>query len=56
MAPQQVAIPEVEAIELGTVGGVERRQLAVEVVRVEQAGLELGDSREQGVGEAAEAR
>jgi hypothetical protein len=56
VAAQQVAIPEIEAVELGSVRGVERGELAVELVRVEQAGLELGDRREQRVGEPSEAR
>ena len=54
MAAEEVAIPEVEAVELGAVRGIERRQLSVEVVRVEQARLQLGDRREERVGEAAE--
>ena len=49
---QQVAIPEPDAVELGAVGGEERGQVAVEIGRVEEPALELGERREQRVGEA----
>ena len=55
-AAQQVAIPEAEPVELGAVRGVERGEVALELVRVEQPGLELAERPQQLVGEAAEAR
>ena len=55
-AAKQVAIPEPEPVELGAVRGVERCEVAVELARVEQAGLELAERAQQLVGEAAEAR
>src|SRR5205823_8941784 len=55
VAPEQVAVPQPEPVELGAVGGVERCELTVELVGVEQAGLELRDGREQRVGEPTEA-
>ena len=54
MPPKQVAIPEVEPIELGAIRGVEPGELAFEIVRIEQARLELAHRREQCVCEAAE--
>ena len=54
-AAQQVAVPELEPVELGAIGRVERGEIAVEVGRIEQPGLELADAREQRLGEAAEA-
>ena len=42
-APQEVAVPETETLELGAVGAVQRGELAVEIAGVEQAGLELGE-------------
>src|SRR4029077_18044251 len=53
--PKQVAVPEVEPIELGAVPGVEPGELAFEIIRIEQSRLELAHRREQGVCEAAEA-
>ena len=53
--PKQVAVPEVEPIELGAIRGVEPGELAFEIVRIEQARLELAHRREQCVCEAAEA-
>ena len=55
-AAQQVTIPEPEAVELAAVGRVQPAEVAAEVIRVDEAGLELGECREQRVGEAAEAR
>src|SRR5207247_6572436 len=46
--------PHAEPVELPTIRGVQRREVALEVVRVEQAGLELADCREERVREAAE--
>ena len=56
VTPEQVAVPEPEAVELRAVRGVQGCELAVKVVRVEQARFELTDGREQRVGEAAEPR
>jgi hypothetical protein len=52
---EEVVVPEIEAIELCAIGRVQGGELAVEVVGVEQSGLELADRREQRIGEAAEA-
>ena len=56
VAAQQVAIPEAEPLELRAVGAVQRRELALQLVRVEQSRLELAERPQQLVGEAAEAR
>ena len=53
--PQKVAIPASDPVELGAVGGVEGREVALEVVRVEEPGLELAERLLERVGEAAEA-
>ena len=53
---EQVAIPEAEAVELVPVGGKERAELAVEVGRVEEPSLEVGERTEQRVREAGEPR
>ena len=53
--PEQVAVPERQAIELLAVRGIEQRQVSVELVRLQQAGLELGERRQQRVREAGEA-
>ena len=53
---EHVAVPETEGVQLGAVRGVEGGEVAAEVVRVEQAGLELGERAEESVGEPAEAR
>ena len=53
--PAQVGVPEVEAVELGAVRTVELGEVAVEIVRVEQAGLQLGDRRPERVRETREA-
>ena len=45
VAPQQIAVPETEAIELTAVGGIEGGELPVEIVRIEQSRLELRDGR-----------
>ena len=55
-AAQQVAIPEPEPVELGAVRGVERSELALDLVGVEQARLELADRAQELVGEPAEPR
>ena len=53
--PAQVGVPEVEAVELGAVRTVELGEVAVEIVRVEQAGLQLGDRRPERVRKTREA-
>ena len=55
-AAKQVAVPEPEPVELLAVGGVEERQVAVELLRVEQPRLELAEDCEQRVREAGEPR
>src|SRR6266487_3553924 len=55
MPAQQIAVPHAEAVEFRAVRGVQRRQLAIQVVRVEQSGLELAYRREQCISEPAEA-
>ena len=44
MAPLEVAVPQVEAVELADVRGVERREIAVEIFGAEQPTFELGDN------------
>jgi hypothetical protein len=56
VAAEQVGVPEAERIELGPVGGVQPREVAVQVVGVEQPRLELDERRSERVGEPAEAR
>ena len=56
VAPEQVAVPEPELVELGAVRGVEAREVAGEGLGVDERGFELGEGREEGVGEASEAR
>ena len=55
-APEEVAVPELEPVELAAVGGVETRQLPVEIGRVEQARLELAERLQQRVREPARLR
>ena len=54
-AAQQVPIPEAEPVELRTVCAIEPGELSLQLVRLEQPGLELPERPEQLVGEAAEA-
>lgn len=56
MRAAQVAVPETEAVELLAVAAVELGEIAVEVARLEQARLHLGDRRPEGVAEPREAR
>src|SRR5438552_8484055 len=56
MAPLKVAVPEPEQVELLPIEAVQLGEVAVEVVRVEQTGLELRDRRPERVGKAGEAR
>ena len=55
-APQEAPIPEAERVELLAVGGVQPRHVAVELLRIEQPGVELGERGTEGLGEAGEAR
>ena len=50
-APDDVAVPEPEAVELGPVGGVERREIAVQVAGLDQPRLEVGERLPERVGE-----
>jgi len=52
---QDVPIPQPERVQLGPVGGVESGQIPVQLLRLEQAGFELGECGEECVREAAEA-
>jgi hypothetical protein len=54
-AAQEIAVPHAEPVELAPIRGIQRRQLAAEIVRVEQPGLELTHGRKERVREAAEA-
>ena len=56
VATLELTVPEAEPVELVAVGLVELGQLAVELRRLEQRGLELGHRRAERVGEAGEAR
>ena len=56
MAPEQVPIPELEPVELRAIRGVEQAEIPLQLLRVEQAGLELAEHREQRVGKACEPR
>jgi hypothetical protein len=54
MSPEQVAVPEPEAVELVAVGGIEPGHVAVEIRGIEKPRLELGDAVEQRLWEPAE--
>src|SRR5439155_14765970 len=54
IAALELAVPEAEPVELLAIRRVELRQLAVELTRLEQRGLELGDGCAEGVGKARE--
>ncbi len=56
MPAEQVAIPEAEALELVSVGGIEAAKISLELLRLEQAGLQLTERREERVGKATEPR
>ena len=56
VAALQVAVPELEAIELGAVGPVQAGEVAFQVGRLDQAGLELAERAGQRIREAGEAR
>ena len=52
----QVAVPELEAIELGAIGRVQAGEVAFQVGRLDEAGLELAERAGQRIREAGEAR
>ena len=52
-APEPVPISEAEPVELCAVRPHEAGQIAVESIRIEKRGVELGERGEQSVGEAA---
>jgi len=56
MTPLEVAVPEPEAVELLAIEPVELREVALDLVRLEQPRLELGDRLAERLGEAGEAR
>ena len=56
VAALQVAVPELEPIELGAVGPVQAREVAFEVGRLDQAGLELAERAGERIREAGKAR
>src|SRR5581483_6441284 len=55
-APDTVAVPQAEAVELGSVRGVEDGEVPLQLTGSEQAGLNLAERLEERVREAAEAR
>ncbi len=52
-AADEIAIPQDEAVELCVVGGVERGQVAGQVIGIEQPGFELAQRVQKRVGEPA---
>src|SRR5204863_4715367 len=56
VAALEVAVPELEPVELGAIGGVEPGQIAVEISRIDEPRLQLAESSRQGVGKAGESR
>ena len=54
--PKRVPVPSAEADELRAIGGEETTEVALERLRLEQPGLELGEGRRERVREACEAR
>ena len=54
VAPFELAVPEAQPVELGAIGRVELTELALELTRLEQRGLELGHGRPERIREAAE--
>ena len=53
-AAQQVPVPEPEPVELRAIRGVQQAEIPLHLRRLEQAGLELAEHREQRVGKACE--
>ena len=56
VAALKVAVPELEAVELRAVGPVQAGEVALQVGRLDQAGLELAERAGQRIGEAGKAR
>ena len=56
VAPLQVAVPEAELLELSAIRGVEESEIAAQLVRLDEARLELSQGRAERVREAREAR
>ena len=54
VAPLAVAVPHAETVELGAVRGVERAQVAADLVGLDETGLELAQRRRERVGKARE--
>ena len=54
VTPFELAVPESKPVELGAIGRVELTELAFELTRLEQRGLELGHGRPERIREAAE--
>jgi len=54
MASLELAVPETQPVELGAIGRVQLAELAFELARLEQRGLELGHGRPERMREAAE--
>ena len=49
-ASKQVAIPQAEPIELGSIGGVQETKISLQLLGLEQAGLELRERSQKRVG------
>ena len=56
VAPQEVAVPEAELVELRAIGGVEQCEVAAEIGGLDEARLELGQRGPERVREAREPR
>ena len=56
VSPAQVTVPEPELLELCAIRRVEKREVAAQLVGLDEPGLELGQCRSERVREAGEAR
>ena len=56
VSPAQVTVPEPELLELGAIRRVEKREVAAQLVGLDEPGLELGQCRSERVRETGEAR
>ena len=52
MPAQKIAVPELEPLELGAIGRVEKREVAAQVAGVDETRLELGEDAAERVREA----
>ena len=52
MSAQQVAVPELEPLQLGAIGRVEQREITAQVAGVDEPRLELGECAAERVREA----